>query len=53
VIGFASAVVLVCCHPLYSVVPGHEQTWGFWVSTVVIVTGVVGLYITFKVKDWL
>jgi magnesium transporter len=33
--------------------PGFAQHWGFWVSTVVIVTGSVGLYITFKVKDWL
>ena len=33
--------------------PGFQQHWGFWVSTVVIVTGSVGLYVTFKVKDWL
>ena len=33
--------------------PGFQEHWGFWVSTVVIVTGSVGLYVTFKVKDWL
>jgi magnesium transporter len=34
-------------------VPGFEQLWGFWVSTVVIAVTSVALYATFKRKDWL
>jgi len=33
--------------------PGFSQAWGFWLSTVVIVVGTVGLYIGFKHRDWL
>jgi len=33
--------------------PGFAQHWGFWVSTLVIVLASGGLYVTFKVKDWL
>jgi magnesium transporter len=33
--------------------PGFQATWGFWVSTVVMLIASGGLYITFKAKDWL
>ena len=33
--------------------PGFQQTWGFWVSTVVLVVFSCGLYIAFRRKDWL
>ena len=33
--------------------PGFAQHWGFWVSTVVILLASGGLYVTFKVKEWL
>jgi magnesium transporter len=34
-------------------VPGVDQLWGFWVSTVTIAVVSVALYATFKRKDWL
>jgi magnesium transporter len=34
-------------------VPGSEQAWGFWVSTVVIAVASIALYATFRRKDWL
>ncbi|ALG11566.1 magnesium transporter [Kibdelosporangium phytohabitans] len=34
-------------------VPGVDQPWGFWVSTVAIALTSVALYTTFKRKDWL
>ncbi len=33
--------------------PGFSTTWGFWVSSALIVGISVGLYVTFKAKDWL
>lgn len=33
--------------------PGYDQPWGFWVSTVVMVLLSVGLYVSFKRRDWL
>jgi len=33
--------------------PGFAQHSGFWVSTAAMLALSVGLYITFKVKDWL
>ena len=33
--------------------PGFSQSWGFWVSSAVIVVFSLTLYVTFKVKDWL
>jgi magnesium transporter len=33
--------------------PGSEQPWGFWVSTAVICLMSVGLYISFRRRDWL
>jgi magnesium transporter len=33
--------------------PGFQQSWGFWTSVIVMLAISVGLYITFKVKDWL
>ncbi|MFG2042575.1 magnesium transporter CorA family protein [Dactylosporangium sp. NPDC048998] len=33
--------------------PGYEKQWGFLVSAVLIVLLSVGLYVTFKRKDWL
>jgi hypothetical protein len=47
--GFAVSEV-----PDHLAVPGHTVWFDICPSQpVVIVTGVVGLYITFKVKDWL
>nr|CEL22583.1 Magnesium and cobalt transport protein CorA [Kibdelosporangium sp. MJ126-NF4]CTQ89725.1 Magnesium and cobalt transport protein CorA [Kibdelosporangium sp. MJ126-NF4] len=34
-------------------VPGADQPWGLWVSTVAIALASVALYATFKRKDWL
>ncbi|ONI74797.1 magnesium transporter [Actinosynnema sp. ALI-1.44] len=34
-------------------VPGVDQMWGFWLSTVVIAIASITLYATFKRKDWL
>lgn len=33
--------------------PGYQQTWGYWVSTSVVVGLSVGLYVLFRRKDWL
>jgi magnesium transporter len=33
--------------------PGFGQHWGFWLSAGIIVTIAVGLYIAFRIKDWL
>ncbi len=33
--------------------PGYEDHWGFWLSVVVIVAIAVGLYASFKRRDWL
>ena len=33
--------------------PGFQEIWGFWVSTAVIVALAGGLYIAFRMKDWL
>ena len=33
--------------------PGFGEVWGFWVSTGVTVVVSVGLYLTFKARDWL
>ncbi|MGM1058725.1 magnesium transporter CorA family protein [Saccharothrix sp. Mg75] len=33
--------------------PGYDQPWGFWVSTAVVVVLSVGLYVSFKRRDWL
>ncbi|MEU5696950.1 magnesium transporter CorA family protein [Actinosynnema sp. NPDC020468] len=33
--------------------PGTGQPWGFWVSTAVMVALSLGLYATFKKRDWL
>ncbi|MEN9740279.1 MAG: hypothetical protein RLZ72_545 [Actinomycetota bacterium] len=33
--------------------PGFGQDWGFWVSTGVTIIVSVGLYISFKTRDWL
>jgi len=33
--------------------PGYQQTWGFWMSTAVIVVLSVGLYVVFRIRDWL
>ncbi|GAA1296729.1 hypothetical protein GCM10009634_52140 [Saccharothrix xinjiangensis] len=33
--------------------PGYDQPWGFWVSTAVMVLLSVGLYVSFKRRDWL
>ncbi len=33
--------------------PGFSTLWGFWVSSALIVVISVGLYVTFKRKDWL
>ena len=33
--------------------PGFEASWGFWVSTAVILLASGTLYATFKAKDWL
>jgi magnesium transporter len=33
--------------------PGFEQAWGFWTSTLVTILLCVGLYVTFKKRDWL
>jgi len=33
--------------------PGFQQTWGYWVSTSVVVGLSVGLYVLFRRKDWL
>lgn len=32
--------------------PGSGQTWGFWVSTAVIVALSIGLYATFRRNEW-
>ncbi len=34
-------------------VPGTDHPWGFWLSTVAIVLASIGLYASFKRKDWL
>ncbi|MEV4312379.1 magnesium transporter CorA family protein [Actinocrispum sp. NPDC049592] len=34
-------------------VPGTDHVWGFWLSTVAIVLASIGLYTSFKRKDWL
>jgi magnesium transporter len=33
--------------------PGYEQPWGFWLSTAVISLLSVGLYASFRRRDWL
>jgi magnesium transporter len=33
--------------------PGFQQPWGFWMSTVATLCLSVGLYISFKRRDWL
>ncbi|WP_083983382.1 magnesium transporter CorA family protein [Actinomadura hibisca] len=33
--------------------PGSDQTWGFVVSTTIVVVCSVGLYLVFKARDWL
>jgi magnesium transporter len=33
--------------------PGFGQHWGFWTSLTIIVVGSVGLYISFRRRDWL
>ncbi|RFU43162.1 magnesium transporter [Actinomadura logoneensis] len=33
--------------------PGYGHAWGFWVSSLVIVVLGVGLYVLFKVRDWM
>ncbi|MFC6087870.1 magnesium transporter CorA family protein [Saccharothrix lopnurensis] len=33
--------------------PGYDQPWGFWVSTAVMVLLSLGLYASFKRRDWL
>jgi magnesium transporter len=33
--------------------PGYSEVWGFWVSTVVMVVASLGLYLTFRRKNWL
>ncbi|TVT53291.1 magnesium transporter CorA family protein [Amycolatopsis rhizosphaerae] len=33
--------------------PGFDQTWGFWVSTAVIVILSAALYVVFRRRDWL
>jgi magnesium transporter len=33
--------------------PGFNQTWGFWVSTAAICAMSVGLYASFKRRDWI
>ena len=33
--------------------PGYQQTWGFWMSTAVIVVLSGGLYVVFRIRDWL
>lgn len=33
--------------------PGFEQRWGFWVSSVVTLATMLGLYFSFKRRDWL
>jgi magnesium transporter len=33
--------------------PGDGQTWGFWMSTIVILLVGGGLYVLFKRRDWL
>ena len=33
--------------------PGSEQTWGFWVSSAAICAMSIGLYASFKRRDWL
>ncbi|SEH00119.1 magnesium transporter [Nonomuraea solani] len=33
--------------------PGTGETWGFWVSTVLVAVSSVALYVVFKKKDWL
>lgn len=33
--------------------PGFAEPWGFWASTTVILVLAGGLYVIFKVKDWL
>ncbi len=33
--------------------PGSQETWGFWTSTAVIVALAGGLYVAFRMKDWL
>lgn len=33
--------------------PGEGQTWGFWMSTMVVAIASVALYTVFKKKDWL
>lgn len=33
--------------------PGFAATWGFWVSSAVILVASGSLYLTFKAKDWL
>ena len=33
--------------------PGFAAHWGFWVSTVVMLVCAVGLYVIFKLRDWI
>lgn len=33
--------------------PGSQQTWGFWTSTAAICAMSIGLYTSFKRRDWL
>jgi magnesium transporter len=33
--------------------PGFGQPWGFWVSTAITIALSVGLYFTFKARDWI
>jgi magnesium transporter len=33
--------------------PGSQQTWGFWMSTIVLVMTSGGLYVLFRRRDWL
>ncbi len=33
--------------------PGFQETWGFWTSTAIIVLLAGGLYVLFRIKDWL
>lgn len=33
--------------------PGYGEEWGFWVSTGITVVLSIGLYFSFKIRDWL
>jgi magnesium transporter len=33
--------------------PGVETLWGFWFSTALMIVLSVGLYLSFKARDWL